>query len=176
VRRTISIVVAVVLAIGVVATIVVSADRSEKRATVVRGVVDAESRAFFDDARVKNALERHHYDVKFDTVDDRAMTSTLDLSRYDFAFTSGTPVAEKISAERGVAQSYVPFVSPMAFATFGDIATILENAGVARRHGAYWTLDVKAYLDLVKRSTRWNDLRANTTYPAAKFVLVRTAA
>src|SRR5689334_21304335 len=60
----------------------------------------------------------------------------------------------------------------MAIATFRDIAQLLEKAGIAHDHGGYWTLDMKGYLDLVRRGVRWNQLKGNTTYPSTKYVLI----
>jgi hypothetical protein len=176
VRRTISIVVAAVLAVVVVVTIVVAVAGGggsiKKSLKTVRGAIGSEKKAFFDDPRVKQAFADHGLDVQVDTAGSRAIATTFDLSKYDFAFPAGTPAAEKIKADRKINTSYVPFVTPMAIATFKDIAQLLEKAGVAHDRGGFWTLDIKAYLDLVKRNVRWTELPGNTSYPATKFVLV----
>jgi hypothetical protein len=177
VRRTISIVVAAVLAVVVVVTIIVAVaggggGSKHKALKTVRGAIGSEKKAFFDDPRVKKAFADHGFDVQVDTAGSRAIATTLDLSKYDFAFPAGTPAAQKIKTDHKVNTSYVPFVTPMAIATFNDIAHLLEKAGVAHDKGGYWTLDTKAYLDLVKRNVRWTELPGNTTYPATKFVLI----
>lgn len=43
---------------------------------------------------------------------------------------------------------------------------------MAQAHGGWWTLDMQAFLDLVGKQTRWNQLPGNTTYPVSKFVLI----
>jgi hypothetical protein len=174
VRRTVSIVVAAVLAIVVVITVIVAVGggSSKKNLTIVRGAIGSEKQPFFDDPAVKKEFAAHGFDVQVDTAGSRAIAKTFDLSKYDFAFPAGAPAAVKIRSERRVTQSFVPFSTPMAIATFRDIAQLLEKAGIAHDHGGYWTLDMKGYLDLVRRGVRWNQLPGNTTYPSTKYVLI----
>ena len=77
---------------------------------------------------------------------------------------------EPILISRHVTASSVPFFTPLVVASFTDIAQVLERAGVAHDHGGWWTLDMKAFLDLVARHVRWNELPGNTAYPSTKFV------
>jgi hypothetical protein len=172
-RRTLSIVVAVVLAVGVVATIVVATGGSSKKhLQVVRGVIGSEKQAFFNDPRVKAAFAKHGFDVEVDTAGSRAIATTVDLSKYDFAFPAGTPAAEKIKLKSHVTVSYVPFFTPMAIATFTPIAQLMEKVGAAQNHGGYWTLNMAKYLQLVDAHKRWNQLPGNTAYPTSKEVLI----
>lgn len=172
-RRTISIVLAAVLAVAVVITIIAATGGSSpKKLQVVRGVIGSEKKAFFDDPRVQAAFKKHGFDVQVDTAGSRQIATTVDLSKYAFAFPAGTPAALKIRSDRHITASYVPFFTPMAIATFTDIAGLLAKAGIAHDHGGWWTLDMKGYLDLVSRHVRWNELPGNTTYPATKFVLI----
>jgi hypothetical protein len=165
--------VAAVLGIAVITTVVLAVGgHSKKKLIVVRGVIGSEKKPFFDDPRVQKALAKHGYDAQVDTAGSRAIATTVDLSKYDFAFPAGTPQAEKIRTDHHISTSYVPFFTPMAIATFSDIAHILEKAGVTHPHNGYWTLDMKAYLDLVKRNVRWNQLAGNTTFPSTKKVLI----
>jgi len=180
VRRTLSLVVAGVLAIVVIVTIVVAASggggsndtASQQPLTVVRGVIGSEKKPFFSDPRVRAAFADAGLDVQVDTAGSRSIANTVDLSKYDFAFPAGTPAALKIRTDRGITTSYVPFFTPMAIATFTPIAQLLERAGVATDHGGWWSLDMHAFLDLVAKQTRWNQLPTNTEYPVSKFVLV----
>jgi hypothetical protein len=97
----------------------------------------------------------------------------VDLSRYDFAFPAGVPAALKIQAERKAKTTYSPFFTPMAIATFKPIVQLLINAKVATDNGSYVSFDVKAFLALVKKTTRWSELPgASTIYPATKSVLI----
>ena len=66
----------------------------------------------------------------------------------------------------------MPFFTPMAVATFTDIAQLLEQAGVAHDHGGWWTLDMKGFLDLVARHVRWNQLAGDTPYSATNVVRI----
>jgi hypothetical protein len=175
-RRGLSLAIAAVLAIAVIAVVVIAAggggDDSSKSLTVVRGIIGSEKKPFFDDPRVKAAFARAGFDVQVDTAGSRAIANTVDLDKYDFAFPAGTPAAVKIRSDRKITTSYVPFYTPMAIATFTPIAQLLEQAGVAHDQGGYWTLDMQGFLRLVADQTRWNQLPNNSAYPVSKFVLI----
>ncbi|WP_285773849.1 hypothetical protein [Microtetraspora sp. NBRC 13810] len=141
--------------------------------TLVRGVVGSEKRAFFDDPEVRAALARQGVRVEVQPAGSRQIATSVDLDRYDFAFPSSAPAADRIQRQRGVSVKYTPFSSPMAIATFQPIADLLTEAGVAG-HDAVWTFDVARYLDLVAKDTRWDQLKGNTAYPVKKNVLVST--
>jgi len=173
-RRTISIVVAAVLTIAVVATIVVavSGGSPKRKLVIVRGAIDSEKKQFFDDPRVKAVFAKHGFDVQMVPAGSRAIATTFDLSKYDFAFPAGSPAAEKIRTDRKITASYVPFFTPMVVATFTPIAQLLAKAGVAHDRGGSWTLDVKGFLHMVKNNTRWDSLPGNTTYPSTKHIFI----
>jgi hypothetical protein len=172
-RRGLSIGLAALLLLAVVITILVSrGGGSSARTQTVRGVIGSEKQPFFDDPDVKAAFKKAGLDVEVDTAGSRQIATQVDLSKYDFAFPAGTPQAERIRIDRHIARTYVPFSTPMAIATFDDVAQLLGRAGVATDHGGWWSFDVQKYLDLVRRNTRWNDLPGNTTYPVAKQLLI----
>jgi hypothetical protein len=165
--------VAVILGVAVITTVVIAVHgSSKKKLVVVRGVIGSEKQPFFDDPRVQRAFAKHGFEVQVDTAGSRAIATTVDLSKYDFAFPAGTPQAQKIRTDHHVTTSYVPFFTPMAIATFSDIAQMLEKAGVTHYRNGYWTLDMQAYLALVNRNVRWNQLAGNTTFPSTKKVLI----
>ena len=112
------------------------------------------------------------FDVHVDTAGSRQIASQVDLSKYDFAFPAGTPQADKIKRDHKAKQVYVPFSTPMAIATFSDIAGLLKAAGVATDRGGWWSFDMGKYLALVKADTRWNSLPGNTVYPVNKQLLI----
>jgi hypothetical protein len=175
-RRTLSLVVAAVLAIAVIATIAVGVGGGggdeTRHLTVVRGVIGSEKKPFFSDPRVQAAFAKAGLDVQVDTAGSRSIANTVDLSKYDFAFPAGTPAALKIRNDRKITTSYVPFFTPMAVATFRPIAKLLEQAGVAQDHQGWWTLDMSGFLRLVDQQTRWNQLPGNTAYPVSKYMLI----
>ena len=76
------------------------------------------------------------------------------------------------SKERKISQTYVPFFTPMAVASFRSIANLLAAAGVAHHTANGWTLDMKAYLALTNKNTRWDQLKDNTSYPVNKSILI----
>lgn len=140
--------------------------------TTVHGVVGSEKLAYFNDPKVIAALARHGLRVRVEGAGSR-QEATLDLSKYDFAFPSSTPAAERILRERNITTRYTPFSSPMAIATFKPIVDLLTAAGVVHP-GPVPTFDMNAYLNLVDSGTQWNQLPGNTTYQVPKNILVST--
>jgi hypothetical protein len=174
-RRWIGLGLAGLLAIGVVVAILVSvAQRFNPGApaTTVRGVIGSEKLPFFQDPGVIQVFHDNGMTLQVDTAGSRQIASTVDLSKYDFAFPAGVPAAEKIKADHKAKAVYSPFYTPMAIATFKPIAQLLVNAKVATDTGSYISFDMKAYLDLVKRNVRWSDLANNRAYPASKSILI----
>jgi hypothetical protein len=178
VRRALSLALAAVLAVGVGVAIVssvrdrVAAGRAPAL-TVARGVIGSEKQPFFRDPEVASAFARHGLQVQVDVAGSREIATRVDLGAYDFAFPAGIPAAERIRRQRKVTAFYQPFYTPMAVATFKPIAERLRKAGVASPlAGGYWRFDMRRYLELVARQTRWNQLPGNTTYAANKSMLL----
>jgi hypothetical protein len=175
-RRGLSIVLAVVVALGVAAAIGVSVLGKHTgpggAITQVRGVTGSEKQAFFDDPEVQRAFRSHGFSVQVDTAGSRQIATTTDLSRYDFAFPAGVPAAEKIKRDRRTNVSYEPFYTPMVVASFTSVADILAGAGVAKKIGSTYILDMPAYLQLVGQNKRWSDLPNNSAYPVGRPILV----
>nr|WP_231904716.1 hypothetical protein [Saccharothrix espanaensis] len=178
VKRQVSVGLAVVLVLAVVAVIVWGREDDGATAgdlTTVRGVIGSEKQAFFTDQRVVDAFARHGLRIEVDTAGSRQLATTVDLGKYEFAFPSSSPAAQKIQRDRKVTAVHTPFQSPMAVATFEPIVGLLTAAGVVRKGaGDYQVLDVPRYLELAKAGTRWDQLPGNTAYPARKNVLVTT--
>lgn len=170
-RRTISILVAGILAVAVGAT-VVDATRPRHR-TVVRGVVAPEVEAYLNDPRVRQVLASHGMQLHLDVQADRRLPDAADPARDDFAFAANSSVGEAVAHAHQVAVTYAPFSSPMAIATFKPVARTLAAAGVARDNGGWWTLDVGRFAALVQRGQRWSDI-AGATYRADAPVLIRS--
>jgi hypothetical protein len=176
VTRILGIGLAVVLAVGVLAAIVISYTQghtpASTKTTVVRGVIGSEKLPFFQDPAVIAEFRARGYDVQVDTAGSRQIATTIDLSKYDFAFPAGQPAAVKIQQDRHARATYVPFYTPMAIATFTVIGDLLKTAGVATVSGGVYTLDVDGFLKLVAQNKRWTDIKGNTTYPAGKSILI----
>ncbi len=171
-RRTISLLVAGLLASAVAATVFVgNRDSSSKKLRVVRGIASAETRAIFDDARVKAVFAKHGLDVQVDAATDRQIASGADHPAYDFALSS-VGAAAKLARDRHAASVAMPFFTTIVCATYTPIADVLKKAGVARDDGASWTLDIKRYMALVKGNRRWPDLPGNTTYRSDAVVTI----
>ncbi|WP_106190949.1 hypothetical protein [Umezawaea tangerina] len=176
-KRLSGIALAVVLLVGVVFAVV--RGRSDEAGSpdleTVRGVIGSEKLAFFADRRVKDAFARHGLRVEVDPAGSRQIATSVDLDRYDFAFPSSAPAAEQLQRARGAARTYAPFSSPMVVATFDPIVELLTAQGVVRQGpGRYRVFDVARYLELTAVGTRWDQLPANTDYPARKNLLVTT--
>jgi hypothetical protein len=172
--RLLGLVLAGILAVGVVVAVAVSLTGrlAPQSQTTVLGVIGSEKQAFFQDAEVQAVFHRNGLDVKVDTAGSREIATSVDLSHYDFAFPAGVPAAQKIRTDRRAKATYEPFSTPMAIATFRPIAQLLVANHVASDAGGYYTFDVQAYLALVARNARWTDLAGNTAYVASKSVLV----
>jgi hypothetical protein len=177
-KRTLSIGLAVLLAIGVGAAIFssVSKQRTPKHAaplTQVKGIIGSEKEPLFHDPQVTAVFARHGLRVQVDTAGSREIATRINLKAYDFAFPAGIPAADKIRHDSKAAAVYQPFFTPMAIATFKPIAELLGRAKVASPFGnGYYRFDMKTFLDLVARNTRWTDLPGNQTYPARKSILI----
>jgi hypothetical protein len=174
--RILGIGLAAVLAVGVLVAIVVSYTQSHNpastRVVTVNGVIGSEKQPFFQDPDVIAEFRARGYDVHVDTAGSRQIATTVDLSKYDFAFPAGQPAAVKIQQDHKAKATYVPFYTPMAIATFTVIGDLLKTAGVATSTGGVYTLDVNAYLKLVAQNKRWTDIQPNSTYPAGKSILI----
>jgi hypothetical protein len=175
--RALSIGLAVVLGIGVLAAIGISVASKAKpgssvSTTVVKGVIGSEKQPFFADGNVQAAFHTHGLDVRVDTAGSRQIATSTDLSKYDFAFPAGEPQGVKIKTDRKAATLYQPFYTPMVVATFKPVADLLVAAGVAANQGSYYTIDVAAYEALVAQNKRWSELPNNTSYPVNKSILI----
>ena len=172
-RKAISIVVAALLAVSVVATIIAwTAGSPNKPLQVVRGVIGSDDKEFFSDPRVRAAFATRGLELKLTTVVNAQIAATAHRSKSDFAFGAGIPDVQPIVSARSAKTRFVPFFTPMAVATSTDIAQVLERAGVAHDHGGWWTLDMKGFLDLVARHVRWNQLAGDAAYSAANVVRI----
>lgn len=142
--------------------------------TTVHGVVGSEKLPFFTDPRVVAAFAHDGLRVDVDAAGSRQIATSVDLTKYDFAFPSSEQSAERILRQRpGSTTKYTPFSSPMAIATFTPIVDLLTRAGIVKP-GPVPTFDMSAYLNLVGNGTRWDQLDGNTAYPVDKNVLIST--
>ena len=175
--RVLGLALAVLLAIGVIAAIGYSVfprltGGASQGVRTVHGVIGSEKQPFFSDAAVISEFHKQGFDVQVDTAGSRDIASTIDLSKYDFAFPAGVPAADKIKRDHKAKATYSPFYTPMAIATFQPIAKLLMAAGVVHDAGGWYSVDMKAYMDLVARNVRWSDLPNNSAYQTGKAVLI----
>lgn len=176
-RRLFSILLAVGLLGGVAAGLWFGRDRDKGKATAVtevRGVIGSEKAGFFADPEVAAVFAKHGLRLTVDPTGSRRIAE-LDLSRYEFAFPSSLPSAEKIQRTKQVTRVYSPFYSPMAVATFAPVVHLLAGQGMVRRAPqGQWLLDMPAYLAAAEQGLRWEQLPNNTAYPARRNVLITT--
>jgi hypothetical protein len=107
-----------------------------------------------------------------DTAGSRQIATTVDLSKYDFAFPAGQPAALKIQQDRHARATYIPFYTPMTIASFTTIGDLLKSAGVVSVNGGVYTLDTKAFMALVAQKKRWTDIPGNSTYASGNSILI----
>lgn len=138
----------------------------------IRGLIGSEKEEFFQDERVVAALRRHQLTVEIDKAGSREIAAKLSDGAYDFAFPAGIPSAEKIQASPAGGKAYDVFFTPMAIASWKPIADILVANGIAKNEGAYYTLNMAAYLTLVQNGVRWSELKDNAAYNVNKRVLI----
>jgi hypothetical protein len=176
VSRVLGIGLAAVLAIGVVAAIVISIAQGHAPGSThlvtVKGVIGSEKLPFFQDSEVIAEFHAKGYDVQVDTAGSRQIATTVDLSKYDFAFPAGEPAGLKIQQDKHAKTAYVPFFTPMAIASFKSIADLLKAEGVVSTVNGADIFDVKAFMALVAQNKRWTDIPNNTSYPAGKSILI----
>ncbi len=171
--RVIGVILAVGLALGVAALVVLPRLGSdEPTLTTVRALVGSEKQPLLTDPDTTAALKRAGYRLLVDTAGSREIATARDLTGYDLVFPADSPQADRIRHDRKITASYVPFYSPMAIATFRPILGLLEAAGVAHAKGDTVMFDMRTYLDLVAHETRWSQLPGNTVYPTEKSILI----
>ncbi|MEU7739765.1 three-helix bundle dimerization domain-containing protein [Nonomuraea sp. NPDC049158] len=141
--------------------------------TIVRGVIGSEKKAFFEDPQVVRAFADKGVKVEVESAGSRQIATSMDLSRFDFAFPSSAPAGEYIQRKRKVSTKYTPFSSPMAIATFQPIADLLTTAGVVKQ-GPVPTFNIGHYLELVTTDAKWDQLTGNSGYRVDKDILIST--
>src|SRR5258708_10337006 len=179
--RALSIGLAVVLGIGVIAAIGISVlgkvkPGSNGPAVVVKGVIGSEKQPFFADADVQAAFHAHGLDVRVDTAGSRQIATSTDLSKYDFAFPAGEPQGVKIKTDRKAPTLYHPFYTPMVVASFKPIADLLVADKVAANAGSYSTIAIGAYQALGAKTTPWPDLPNTPAHTLRKSILAPSTA
>ncbi len=146
------------------------------KVTDVRGIVGSEKEPFLRDPRVAEVLKCAGLRLRIDPSGSREMVDLLasDSARYDFAFPSSTPTAEKIKAALNVKESFKPFSSVMGVATFKDTAAVLRRAGVVQTVGGQDVISVSRLIALDRAGTSWKKLPGNGSSPNGNVVLMRT--
>jgi hypothetical protein len=177
VKRALGLLLAGILAVGVLGAIVISvrgraSDGTTQQLTTVKGVIGSEKQPFFSDPEVIKVFHNHGLEVKVDTAGSRTIATSFDLSHYDFAFPAGNSPAQKIQRDHKINTSYSPFYTPMVIASFHPIADLMVGAGVAKDQGGYYSFDMQNYMKLVARNARWSDLPNNTTFQTSKSILI----
>lgn len=179
-RKIIGVIVLLAVIVTVVITVVgktntnaTATPATDSNAVVVSGVIGSEKKAFFDDPRVQAVFVENGLNVKVETAGSRDIANA-DLSKYDFAFPSSAPAAEKISAKVKGHQAVSPFYSPMAIASYKPVMELLAKNGVASQNAqGVWHINMDAYLKLVANGTKWKDLAgADKLYNSPRSVLI----
>ena len=138
----------------------------------IRGVIGSEKREYFEDPAVVDRLRELGYTVSVNTAGSRRIATEVDLDQQDFVFPSSSPATQKVTDQGSGYSVDYPFFSPMAVATFQPIVDLLEGAGVVRKEGESYVLDVNAYIDMAQSGKRWRDL--GTAFPSPRNVQIST--
>lgn len=158
--------------VGVIVYRDLRSDSGPGSLAVVTGVIGSEKVAFFSDQRVRDEFASNGLEVRVDPAGSRRIADGTPLDRYDFAFPSSSPAADRILQDHPAARVYAPFSSPMAIATYAPIVDLLTAEGLVSPDGSF--LDVRRYLDVAAAGTRWDQLAGNTTFPARRNILLST--
>lgn len=143
------------------------------RAQPVVGLVGSEKVPFFSDERVQAALRRNGLDVEVQKAGSREIATRYNINDYDFVFPAGIPGAEKIQEENPeTGQTYEPFFTPMAIATWRPIADLLVEQNIATDQGGYYTLNFETFVQLMQDEVRWSDLPDNETFEVGRDILL----
>ncbi len=182
VQRAVAPVLFIALLAGVAAAFYFSAAQQRaareaalQRAAVVtvRGLVGSEKQAYLTDPHVLAILRRNDIDLQVETAGSRDIATRTDLANYDFGFPAGVPAAKKLMQLKHVTQSYSPFYTPMAVASWKPIAGILIANGIVRKDGEdYYIVDMKRLVRTMVAHKRWNELASHGAYDVDKSVLI----
>jgi hypothetical protein len=182
VRKLIGPFLALLVAAGVAAGIYLSAERKavEDRVKVeaaqvvaVRGMIGSEKEGFFTDPRVVEALRKRGLAVQVEKVGSRAIAQRQDLKNYDFGFPAGAPAAIMLQQKVKAKQTFTPFFTVMAVASWKPLLPVLEANGLVRQDaGGYHVLDMRRLLELAEKQARWRDLKGNTVYATGRSILI----
>ncbi|MFJ8084218.1 substrate-binding domain-containing protein [Streptomyces sp. NPDC096205] len=167
-RRILGIVLAVLLAGGVVVAVVAGQNGEEQSTATktVRAVIGSEKAEFFADPRVVDALAAKGYTVEAETSGSWAMDG-LELKGYDLAFPSSRAPADELAKKRGIRQTLPrPFYSPLVVVAHENAAQVLAGNGLAElekgtRRGV---LKMGAYLDAADSDRTWQQLKGAEKY------------
>jgi hypothetical protein len=168
VRRIIGIVLAALLAGGVVVAVVAGQDGGDKGTATktVRMVIGSEKAEFFADPQVVKALDERGYTVKAETSGSWAMEE-LDLEGYDAAFPSSKAPADELAKKHGVRQPLPrPFYSPLVVVAHRGAAEVLAGNGLATmaKGTSRGVLRMEPYLDAARADRTWQQLKGAERY------------
>jgi hypothetical protein len=174
-RRVLTFTLAGLLIVGVAVGIFVAAGGGGKSVVTVTGLSGSEKLPFFQDERVVKRLHDLGLNVDVEPAGSREIATKFDLTKYDFAFPAGVPAAQEIKNRYKTLPPYVPFYTPIVIASFKPIVDILVKNGVAYRdRNGIAMLNVKKYLDLVRRDVHWAQLKGSAAYPVDRSVIITT--
>lgn len=181
-RKLIGPLLALVVAAGVAGGIYLSAqrktveDRAQSEAAqlvTLRGLIGSEKEGFFSDPRVVETLRKHGLAAQIEKVGSRAIAQRSDLKNYDFGFPAGAPAGIKLQQAVKARQTFNPFFTVMAVASWKPLLPVLEANGALRRETTgHYVLDMRRMLELAEKQTRWRDLKDNTAYATGRSILI----
>ena len=150
-----------------------AAERARAAVVNVRGLIGSEKLGYLTDPRVLAVLRENNIDLHVETAGSRDIATRADLSGYDFGFPAGEPAAKKLMQSRHIHESFSPFFTPMAVASWKPIAGILIANNFVRKVGDdYYIVDMKRLIDAMAANKRWTDLAGNQAYAVGKSILI----
>lgn len=149
--------------------------RAARGVVIVRGLVGSEKESYLRDPRVLDELRKNGFDLRIETSGSREMTTRSDLASYDFAWPAGAPAGQRLKAVVKAKETFTPFFTPMAVASWKPIANILIANGIVKYDGGhYMIVDMPKLIAAEGAGKRWHDFKSSSAYDVNKSVLVTT--
>ena len=140
----------------------------------VRAVVGSEKKAFFADPDVKAIFARSGISVDVDTAGSREIATSTDLKARLGVPLLGTSSRANQAQDRDSRGLFTVLLANGDRVLPADRRSPGTGRVAKKAPAGYWTFDVNAYLKLVAKGTRWDQIPGNTSYPATKTILVTT--
>lgn len=100
---------------------------------------------------------------------------SIKAKEFDAVWPAGANAAADFAKVLGSSQTYPIFSTPLAIASWNQLIPVLKSNGLVKNASANSaTFEMDRALELMMKSTRWNQLKDNTVFDVNKSFLVNT--